>query len=98
MALQITFGDTNLFTELCMYCTDYSISAPVPKTHYISIPGRSGDFDITDTLGTLRYEDRNISFVFYRYCRHENLPAFQTSLYKVVNGTKYNIYFSDCTG
>lgn len=37
----------------------YQLTPPIPKTHYISVPGRSGDLDLTEALtGKVEYENR----------------------------------------
>lgn len=44
--------------------TDLSVSSPVPKTQYISVPGRSDVIDVTESIHGLAYEQRKIKAVF----------------------------------
>lgn len=37
-----------------------TLSTPSPKTNYIQIPGRDGDLDLTEALGDVYYNDRNL--------------------------------------
>ena len=39
----------------------YQITPPIPKTHYVTVPGRSGQLDLTEALtGRVEYESRTL--------------------------------------
>ena len=41
------------------------IAPPVPKTNYVSVPGRDGDLDLTEAVsGAVNYMDRAASYTF----------------------------------
>lgn len=92
--LQVTIADTNLYTTFGMYVTDYKISPPVVKTHYVEIPFRNGALDLTSKVG-LRYEDREIEIVFYKKLTHDQLPLFLQQMNLIFNGAKKHITFSN---
>lgn len=55
-----TYTDFNL-----RQLADITIGMPSPKTHVIdSVPGLDGPIDLTEAMGRLRYDNRQLSFVF----------------------------------
>lgn len=62
-----------------------TVAMPVQKTNYLSIPGRNGDIDLSETLTNMPiYENRQGSFEFYvlndypLVIDEENPPRFKT--------------------
>lgn len=92
--LQVSFDSTNVYTTYGMYVTDYKISPPIVKTHYVDIPFRDGSLDLTNTTG-LHYENREIEIVFHKYLTHSQLPSYLAQMNALFNGGKKNITFSD---
>lgn len=43
----------------------YAIPQPEPQTNYIEIPGRDGALDLTEALGTVRFNDRTVPLIMY---------------------------------
>lgn len=52
-------------SELGLKMTALKIPFPSPKTNYISVPGASGNIDLSEVFGRILYEDRsNVTFEF----------------------------------
>ena len=60
-------GEVDLYKDYGLIMSnEFDLGVPSPKTNYVSIPGRSGDIDLTEALtGDAAYESRSQSFVFY---------------------------------
>jgi len=61
----VQFGEFNTATDWDLILNSINIADPKPKTNYVSVPGRSGDLDLTEGLtGEVEYENRGASFTF----------------------------------
>lgn len=60
-------GEVDLYRDYGLIMSnEFDLGVPEPKTNYVSIPGRSGDIDLTEALvGDVAYESRPQSFAFY---------------------------------
>ena len=60
-------GEVDLYNDYGLIMSnEFDLGIPKPKFSYISVPGRSGDIDLTEALtGDAAYESRSQSFVFY---------------------------------
>lgn len=61
----IQFGEYHTAEDWNLILHEKSVSPPVPKTNYVSVPGRDGDLDLTEALsGVVNYQDRKASYTF----------------------------------
>jgi phage-related protein len=61
----VQFGDFHTADDWNLIMHEKIVSPPVPKTNYVSVPGRDGDLDLTEALsGVVNYQDRNASYTF----------------------------------
>lgn len=61
----VQFGEYHTADDWSLIMHEKTVSPPVPKTNYVSVPGRDGDLDLTEALsGVVNYQDRTASFVF----------------------------------
>lgn len=61
----VQFGEYHTATDWNLILHEKTISPPRPKTNYVSVPGRDGDIDLTESLsGLVNYQDRSGSFTF----------------------------------
>lgn len=60
----VKFGEYHTAADWGMLLTNKDIEPPKAKTKTISIEGRDGDIDLTETLGAVRYDSRKLSFKF----------------------------------
>lgn len=97
MTPTVNFNDYNSYDFFCMVLYDYTISNAVRKTKFISIPGRSGDLDLTEYFGEV-YEDREINMIFYTRESIDNLVSIQSNLDNLINGKRMKLVFSNDAG
>lgn len=61
----VQFGDYHTAEDWNLILHEKIVSPPVPKTNYVSVPGRDGDLDLTEALsGVVNYQDRKASYTF----------------------------------
>lgn len=61
----VTFGEFNTAEDWDLILNAKSLTPPEPKTTYVSVEGRDGDLDLSETLtGEIRYNNRSASFTF----------------------------------
>lgn len=61
----VQFGDYHTATDWNLIMNEKTVSPPVPKTTYVSVPGRDGDLDLTTALsGIVNYENRKAEYIF----------------------------------
>lgn len=61
----VQFGDYHTADDWNLILHEKIVSPPVPKTNYVSVPGRDGDLDLTEALsGVVNYQDRKASYTF----------------------------------
>lgn len=57
---KLYINDVDIQEEYGCWLKWRTLSTPSPKTNYIQIPGRDGDLDLTEALGDVYYNDRNL--------------------------------------
>lgn len=62
----VTLGTNHSETAWGLIMVDFTIEPPAPKTKYVSIEGRDGDLDMSEALGPIKYENRDIDIIFVR--------------------------------
>lgn len=61
----MTFGNVNTWDDWKLIQNAKTLTPPVPKTNYISVPGRDGDIDVTQAFSDdVYYESRTASFTY----------------------------------
>lgn len=69
---------------------EFDLGVPSPKVNYVSIPGRSGDIDLTESLtGDAAYESRSQSFTFY-LLDSTDPDGDMTKVISLLHGKKYD--------
>ncbi|MFQ6794667.1 MAG: hypothetical protein ACLRT4_18070 [Thomasclavelia sp.] len=90
----VSFDNYNSADDFGMILSDYEVSPAVKKTHFISVPGRNGDLDVSSYLGE-SYENRTITITLNKRLNIDNLPVFQSELENKINGKRMEIIFSN---
>lgn len=93
----VYFGEFHTAEDWDLILNAKSLTPPVPKTTYISVEGRDGDLDLSETLpGEIRYKNRDASFTFLltegSYSERETLLD---QIASVVHGKRLNIIDPD---
>lgn len=61
----VQFGEYHTADDWNLIMNEKTVSPPVPKTTYVSVPGRDGDLDLTTALsGHVNYENRKATYLF----------------------------------
>lgn len=61
----VQFGEYHTAEDWNLIMNEKTVTPPVPKTTYVSVPGRDGDLDLTTALsGIVNYENRIASYLF----------------------------------
>ena len=100
MTFGVLINGLNTKTELGMVMLDdLKISAPVPKTAYVDIPGIDGSLDYTEALtGYPLYEDRSVSFTLFGEYDEETLARARKAFAARFNGRVVRIETPDLPG
>ena len=69
----------------------YEIPMPKVQTNSVSIPGRNGMLDLSESYGSVKYRDRNIAITMYAVGDYD---AVVSELVNTVHGKSMNITFS----
>ena len=69
----------------------YEIPMPKVQTNYVSIPGRNGMLDLSESYGTVKYSNRNFAITMYAVGDYD---AVVSELVNAVHGKSMNITFS----
>lgn len=74
----------------------WDISSPEPKVTYVSVPGRDGDLDFTESLdGIVRYNSRTISLTLSLDGNYSEWFQIIKSFSSFLHGRKRKLVFSD---
>lgn len=93
----LQFGSYHTGNDWGLILNSKYYDPPKPKTKYLSVDGRDGDLDLSETLtGEIKYENRNGKYKFLMtngtYKDRENLIA---EILKAVHGRKMKIMIDD---
>lgn len=93
----VQFGDYHTATDWNLILHEKIVSPPVPKTNYVSVPGRDGDIDLTEALsGVVNYEDRTAEYTFLLTDgTHADREELITEMIGVLHGQHMRIIDTD---
>ena len=92
----VLFDSYNSYNDFGLILEDYDIASATRKTNYVSIPGRSGDLDLSDYLG-VAYENREINISFTKQVDRDDFVNFRTKLETALNGNRMQVVFYNDT-
>ena len=98
MALRgIKFGQFHTGEDWGLTMSEKNVAPPVPKTNYVSVPGRDGDLDLSEAVsGEVNYMDRAASFTFIlTEGTHADRTELLTKIIGAIHGKKLEIYDED---
>lgn len=67
MARGTTFGTLHSSADLHLIQQTVKIGPAVPRTSYVQVPGADGSIDLTEALGAVNYDDRELAWTFALY-------------------------------
>lgn len=87
----VTFGEKHTINDWDLLMTSKTIGEAEPKTNYLEIPGRDGAIDLTEALGEVKYNDRNISFEFDMFQKPSSWWNLKKEISNYINGKKMKV-------
>lgn len=60
----VIFDTKHSYKDFKLITNSISVEYPTVKTNYIDVPGRDGTLDLTEALGGIKYNDRQLEFKF----------------------------------
>lgn len=93
----VSFNGVDIFEEYGAVLAHKDISAPKAQTHFVSVPLRNGDLDLTESLtGDVRYQNRPVKMKFL--CMTGDYGGLYSRLANDYHGKRAQIVFSDDIG
>lgn len=62
----VSFGGLHSYTEWGLILSEKEIESPQPKTKTVDVEGADGVLDYTEAFGDVKYQNRQLSFKFYK--------------------------------
>lgn len=88
----ITINGVHTYRDLGLKMTTFSIPFPNPKTNYISVPGASGNIDLSEVFGRILYEDRSsLTFEFALRGDFDLWDVATSKIAAMIHGKKCNV-------
>lgn len=96
----VTINSTDTLTTWgLIMLDDLVISAPIPKTAYVDLPGADGSLDYSDALvGHPVFEDRTITFTLFKHMDESTRNSTRTALLASFGGQKVTLVTPDLAG
>lgn len=93
----VTFDSKHTYWDWgLMLKTAPKITSPVPKTHYVDIPGAHGSLDLTEALtGKVQYKNRKITLEFVKVAGREDWSATYSDILSALHGQMKKITLDD---
>lgn len=91
----VIFGDINAFEEWGLLLRPKTRPKPSPKYDFVSIPGRNGDLDLTESFGDIFYENLTYSLEFYMVDAMKNWDDKLRTITNALHGKKMKVTFTE---
>ncbi|WP_286080618.1 phage tail domain-containing protein [Parablautia intestinalis] len=99
----VFFDTKHSYKDFKLITNSISVGYPTVKTNYIDVPGRDGSLDLTEALGGIKYNDRQLEFKFTMLGTNEDakskIAGFLTQGRKkiILDKDKGYYYLGRCT-
>lgn len=97
MARGTKFGTLHSNTDLKLIQQSVKISPAALRTSYVQVPGADGSLDLTEALGAVNYDDREIIWTFALY-PNDNWAERRQRVNNAINGLACKIIMDDEDG
>lgn len=91
----VKIGDKDAYRDWGIVLQPMVMPAPQAKTYYVDVPGRDGKLDLTETLGEVKYENREFELIFYCLDKAERWSALMQEISGYLHGQKMKLVFED---
>ena len=90
----VQFGDYHSYEDWGLLLVQKTIGAPEPKTETVDVPGMDGVLDLTESLGLVRYSNRELKFRF-KVIDRGRFHSVYTLVATYLHGKKRQIIIDD---
>lgn len=90
MAKGTIFGDLHTNIDLHLIQVSANVGPAVPRVNIIDVPGANGGVDLSEALGGVTFQDRELSWVFAPY-PGDNWAATRSAVETALNGRAFDI-------
>ena len=87
----ITFGNLHSYNALRLILNAKEIGTPEPKVETIDIPGSDGVLDLTEFFGSVKYNNRQLSFEFSTIVPQYQFMSVFSNVQNALHGQKMKI-------
>ena len=92
----VKFGNYHSYYEWGLVLKEKEIQSPKPKVYQIEVEGGDGVIDMTDFFGNTKYDNRELSFVFYKpNALPDGFLALMSVIQEAIHGQKMQIVLDD---
>ena len=92
MVKGVKFNNIHSFDDLNLVLAPFQMPPAEPKTTFVDVPGADGSIDMTESLGEVKYKDRDGSMTF-SVLPQDDFEAKKTEVSNLLNGLKCKITF-----
>lgn len=91
----ILFDDKHSFKDFGLILMSVVLPNPDPKIYEIEIPGANGTLDLSEVLGGVKYNSREITITFAFSKENYNRYDLNSKIANILHGKKMKIIFDD---
>lgn len=88
----VKFNDIHSFNDLNLVLAPFQMPPAEPKLNFVELPGADGSLDMTESLGDVKYNDREGSMTF-SVLPQDDFEVKKTEVSNLLNGLKCKIIF-----
>lgn len=88
----ITFSEKNSYADFGLILQNQEIGEPTPQTHFIKVPYRNGELDLTEAFGEVAFDDRTNIFTFEYLGNNDGWRATLSAFKNYVHGRRHKIF------
>lgn len=89
--INVLFGEMRSYDDWGLLMEQMKISFPDPKTKTVDLPGADGAVDLTEINGPVKYENREIEYIFSREIEYESWHNLVSRIASVLHGKRLRV-------
>lgn len=89
--INVLFGEMRSYDDWGLLMEQMKISFPDPKIKTVDLPGADGAVDLTEINGPVKYENREIEFIFSREVEYESWHNLVSRIASVLHGKRLRV-------
>lgn len=89
--MNVTIGEKKTYDDWGLKLSRMTISLPEPKTDEVDVPGADGIMDLTEAMGSVKYENRDIELEFDALWEPEKWHAMTSEIANYLHGKQMKV-------